>query len=174
MKLDAVTQAKPDPTGVDPRRHAADSSVAKNPLPAKPQTDEPPDSIRTFEGFLEDVERCVQDAGQLLLFSGDQLRLDVMLLRHEKNPRVIWGLKRHEDWAFKATLLRFARGHYPVHLILTTEKQEAGHVKGWVVQRTLDAFWASPLPAERAFRFWERCQSVPDLMKASSTDIDSM
>jgi hypothetical protein len=117
-----------------------DPPALENPLPGVAQEDGPPDSIRTFEGFLENVARCVQDAGQLLLFSGDHLRLDVALLRHEKSPRVIWGLKRHEDWAFKATLLRFARGHHPVHLMLATEKPEARHLRGWLVQCTMDAF----------------------------------
>jgi hypothetical protein len=111
----------------------------------------------TFEGFLVDVEHCVSDAGQLLLFSGEHLRLEVMLLRHQKNPRVIWGLKRHEDWAFKATLLRFARGSEPVHLVLSTEDEGSYRIRGWVVKRTMDAFWAAPLPAEQTHRFWERC-----------------
>jgi len=116
-----------------------------------------PGSSSTFEGFLADVEGCVPDAGQLLLFSGDHLRLEVMLLRHQKNPRVIWGLKRHEDWAFKATLLRFARGSDPVHLVLSTEGEEGYRIRGWVVKRSMDSFWAAPLPAEQTHRFWERC-----------------
>jgi hypothetical protein len=70
---------------------------------------------------------------------------------------VIWGLKRHEDWAFKATLLRFARGSEPVHLVLSTEDEGGYRIRGWVVKRTVDAFWAAPLPAEQTHRFWERC-----------------
>ncbi len=116
-----------------------------------------PVSSNTFEGFLADVERCVSDAGQLLLFSGEHLRLEVMLRRDQKNPRVIWGLKRHEDWAFKATLLRFARGSEPVHLVLSTESEEGYRIRGWVVKRSMDSFWAAPLPAKQASRFWERC-----------------
>jgi hypothetical protein len=114
-------------------------------------------SSRTFEGFLAEVEHCVTDAGQLLLFLGEQLRLEVILLRHQKNPRVIWGLKRHEDWAFKATLLRFARGSDSVHLVLSTEHEGSYQIRGWVVKRSQEGFWASPLPVEQASQFWERC-----------------
>jgi hypothetical protein len=127
------------------------------PIAPSHQVADHPGSSSTFEGFLADVEHCVPDAGQLLLFSGEHLRLEVMLLRHQKNPRVIWGLKRHEDWAFKATLLRFARGGEPVHLVLSTESDEGYRIHGWVVKRTMDSFWAAPLPAEQTHRFWERC-----------------
>jgi len=124
--------------------------------PSQQATDHP-DSSSTFEGFLAEVEHCVSDAGQLLLFAGDHLRLEVMLLRHQKNPRVIWGLKRHEDWAFKATLLRFARGSDPVHLVLSTESVEGYRIQGWVVKRSMDSFWAAPLADAQTHRFWERC-----------------
>jgi len=133
------------------------STGSEGPVPPSPQAADHPGSSSTFEGFLTDVEDCVPDAGQLLLFSGEHLRLEVMLLRHHKNPRVIWGLKRHEDWAFKATLLRFARGSEPVHLVLSTEDEGNYRIRGWVVKRTMDAFWAAPLPAEQTHRFWERC-----------------
>jgi hypothetical protein len=126
-------------------------------VPPSRQAADPAGTSSTFEGFLTDVEQCVPDAGQLLLFSGEHLRLEVMLLRHQKNPRVIWGLKRHEDWAFKATLLRFARGSEPVHLVLSTEDQGGYRIRGWVVKRSMDAFWAAPLPADQTSRFWERC-----------------
>jgi hypothetical protein len=116
-----------------------------------------PGSIRAFEDLIEIIEMSVQDAGQLLLFTGDNLRLEIMLLRHERSPHLIWGLRHHEDWAFKATLLRFARGSLPLQLILSTEDGSAYQIRGWVVHRTMDAFWASPLPAEHAQRFWERC-----------------
>jgi hypothetical protein len=124
-----------------------------------------PDSNHSFEGFLAEVERCVPDAGQLLLFTGEHLRLEVMLLKHEKNPRVIWGLKRHEDWAFKATLLRFARGSDPVHLVLSTEHEGGYRLRGWVVKRSWDSFWASPLPSEQTNGFWERCLTPFSLEK---------
>jgi hypothetical protein len=111
---------------------------------------------RTYEDFLANLELCISQAGQLQLFLGDQLRLEIMLLRHEKNPHVIWGLKRHEDWAFKATLLRFARGRQPVRLILITETGGVEASRGWVVRRTMERFWASPLTAEDVHLFWQR------------------
>ncbi|MDP1833226.1 MAG: hypothetical protein Q8K67_14300 [Geothrix sp.] len=114
-------------------------------------------SSDTFEGFLADVEGSVRDAGQLLLFTGGLIRLEIMLLRHEKNPRVIWGLRSHEDWAFKATLLRFARGAEPVHLVLSTEQVGVYQIRGWVVKRSMDRFWASPLLIEQTSQFWNRC-----------------
>ena len=110
-----------------------------------------------FEGFLAEVERDVPDAAQVLLFSGEHLRLEITLLRHERNPRVIWGLKGHEDWAFKATLLRFARGPQPVRLLRSIEKEGTYELQGWSVQRTMDAFSASPLPSEQTRQFWDRC-----------------
>jgi hypothetical protein len=125
-------------------------------------------SSNTFEDFLADVEQWVPDAGQLWLFTGDRLRLELMVLRHEKNPRVIWGLKHHEDWAFKATLLRFARGSEPVHLILSTEHDNTYQIRGWVARRTMDTFWASPLPNEQTRRFWERCLAPFPLEKKGS------
>jgi hypothetical protein len=128
-----------------------------------------PVTSNTFEDFLMDVEHCVRDAGQLLLFSGEHLRLEVMLLRHEKNSRVIWGLKRHEDWAFKATLLRFARGRDPVHLVLSTEHEGGYRLRGWVVKRSRESFWASPLPAEQANSFWERCLNPFSLEKLKAS-----
>ncbi len=133
-----------------------DSTSAEAPLAATVQADNPV-SNNTFEGFLTDVEHFVPDAGQLLLFSGEHLRLEVMLLRHQKNPRVIWGLKRHEDWAFKATLLRFARSSEPVQLILLTRIHGAIQVQGWVVQRTMHDFWASSLAPEYVHQFLESC-----------------
>jgi len=133
------------------------SASSVEPIAPSHQAAANPGSSSTFESFLADVERCVPDAGQLLLFSGEHLRLEVMLRRDQKNPRVIWGLKRHEDWAFKATLLRFARGSEPVHLVLSTEDQGGYRVRGWVVKRSIDSFWAAPLPDQQTSRFWERC-----------------
>jgi hypothetical protein len=141
--------------------------------PAQPlipviQSTEQQGSSNTFENFLTDVEQWVLHAGQLWLFTGDQLRLQVMVLRHEKNPHLMWGLKRHEDWAFKATLLRFARGGEPVHLVLSTEQDNTHQIRGWVLRRTMDTFWASPLPIDQARRFWERCLAPFPLEKKGS------
>ena len=119
-----------------------------------------PGSSNTFEDLLADVERSIPDSGQLMLFTGEQFRLSLTLLRHKENPRVIWGLKYHEDWAFKATLLRFARGSQPVHLILSSKKSGAYEIRGWVVRRTIDTFWASPLPPEHTQQFWKRCLAL--------------
>jgi hypothetical protein len=113
-------------------------------------------TLGSFEALLEDVERHVQGCGHLLLFVGEQLRLEITLLRHDKNPRVIWGLKTHEDWAFKATLLRFARGLEPVHLILS-EEEGPSRIHGWEARRTNDSFCASTLPCEQAEQFWRCC-----------------
>ncbi len=142
-----------------------DSTGQAEPLTPLVETEDHPDSSHSFEDFLAEVEHSVPDAGQLLLFAGEQLRLEVMLLKHEKNPRVIWGLKRHEDWAFKATLLRFARGSDPVHLVLSIEHEGGYRLRGWVVKRSWDSFWASPLPSEQTNGFWERCLTPFSLEK---------
>ena len=118
---------------------------------------ENPASCTTFEDFLAEVERSVTEAGQLLLFTREHLRLEVKLFKREGNPQVVWGLRRHEDWAFKATLLRLARGNDPVHLVLSIELQGGYRIFGWVIKRSMNSFWASPLPLEQAKRFWERC-----------------
>ena len=126
------------------------------------QATEAAPTLGSFEAFLAEVERHVQDSGQLLLFVGDHLRLEITLLRHNKNPRVIWGLKAHEDWAYKASLLRFSRGHQPVHLILSVETDGQYQISGWVARRTMDRFWASELPAAQADQFWQRCLALFD------------
>jgi hypothetical protein len=125
-------------------------------LHPKEQAQSAPAANRSFDEFLLDVERGVPGAGKLLLFTGKQLRLDIMLLRHEKNPRVIWGLRHHEDWAFKATLLRFARVSQPVHLILSPEPGSGRPISGWVVGRSMDTFWATPMNLEQIESFRER------------------
>lgn len=156
MVRESMLHSKASTSHHDPGRLQPASAGSAEPVAPSPQADNPVSSS-TFEGFLADVEGCVPDAGQLLLFSGEHLRLEVMLLRHQMNPRVIWGLKRHEDWAFKATLLRFARGSEPVHLVLSTEEEGSYRIRGWVVKRTMDSFWAAPLPTDQTHRFWERC-----------------
>ena len=123
----------------------------------------------SFDGFMAAVEQHVSHSGQLLLFTGDRLRLDVMLLRQEKNPQVIWGLRRHEDWAFKATLLRFARSSQPVHLLLVTEGADAQQVHGWVVSRTMNDFWASPLTPEQGLQLWERCAAPSAVLEPAGS-----
>jgi len=121
-------------------------------MSAEPRADQPVSS-EGFETFLAEVEAGVSDAAQALLYCGGQRRLEITLLKHERNPRVIWGLKGHEDWAFKATLLRFARGAEPAHLVLAKEHGGAPRVQGWRVCRTMDAFQARPLSAEQAEAF---------------------
>jgi hypothetical protein len=116
-------------------------------------------TIESFEGFLEEVVRHVQESGQLLLFVGEHLRLEITLLRHPKNPRVIWGLKAHEDWAFKATLLRFARDTQAVHVILLCRTNEQDEDHGWLAKRSSDGFWASALPSEQTDQFLHRCHA---------------
>lgn len=120
------------------------------------QAMEPTSTLESFEAFLEDVEHHVQESAHLLIFVGEHLRLEITLLRHDKNPRVIWGLKTHEDWAFKATLLRFARGRQPVHLVLSVETGGPDEIHSWVAKRSKDGFWASALPSEQAIQFWQR------------------
>ena len=121
------------------------------------QATEEVSTIGSFEAFLAEVERHVQDSGQLLLFVGEHLRLEITLMRHNKNPRVIWGLKAHEDWAYKATLLRFSRGYQSVHAILSVEAEGQYEIRGWVAKRTMDSFWASELSSAQADQFWQRC-----------------
>jgi len=122
----------------------------------------------TFEGLLLDVEHSVDCAGQLLLFAGEQLRLEVGLLRDGATSRLIWGRESHEDWAFKATLLRFARGQEPVRLLLSTGEDDNCRLRAWVVKRTPEAFWACPLPFQQTIRFWESCLARLDLEDSES------
>jgi hypothetical protein len=113
-----------------------------------------------LDGFLAEVEDGIRDAAQVVLLYGGQPRLTITLLKHERNPRVIWGLKVHEDWAFKATLLRFARDAQPAHLLRVIEKDGACHVQGWEIHRTMEAFESQPLPTDRAEAFWARLQEA--------------
>jgi hypothetical protein len=52
-----------------------------------------------------------------------------------------------------------------VHLVLSTEGEEGYRIHGWVVKRSMDSFWAAPLPAEQTHRFWERCLTPFSLKK---------
>lgn len=115
---------------------------------ASPAADRPVSS-EGFEAFLAEVEAGVSDAAQVRLFQGERLRLEITLLKHERNPRVIWGLKGHEDWAFKATLLRFARGEEPTHLVLAAEGPGTPRMLGWEVSRTQHEFRSQALPEGR-------------------------
>jgi len=127
------------------------------PLLAAPRRGHDSGSSTNFDALLLDIEAGVSCAGNLLLFSGDHLRLEITLLRHEMSPRVIWGLKSHHDWVFKATLLRMARRSEPVHLVLCTFEEGDCQLQGWVVKRTMDSFWAMPLPPEQSERFRAGC-----------------
>jgi hypothetical protein len=115
-----------------------------------------------LDAFLALVEREVHDAARAMLFTGGRHRLEITLLRHERNPRVIWGLKGHEDWAFKATLLRFARSHEPSHFLLASDAAGALQMHGWEVHRTMDAFRATPLSSSQVEALWgQRLTAVP-------------
>jgi len=113
-----------------------------------------------LDDFLAQVEDGIRDAAQVVLLYGGHPRLAITLLKHERNPRMIWGLKAHEDWAFKATLLRFARDAQPAHLLRVIEKDGACHVQGWEIHRTMEAFESRPLPFDRAEAFWARLQKA--------------
>jgi hypothetical protein len=75
---------------------------------------------------------------------------------------VIWGLKPHEDWAFKATLLRFARGSQPVHILLRGGPQGRIRLQGWVVSRSWEAFRAASLSSDHL----SELSRVPTLLEA--------
>ncbi|WP_306591411.1 hypothetical protein [Geothrix sp. 21YS21S-4] len=123
------------------------------------QTLPPPESLThdSFEGFLKTLEGQVRNSGYLLVLLDGRLRLDVMLLRHEKNPRVYWGLKPHQDWAVKATLLRFASGQEPVHVLLSQELDGSYDVVGWLLKRAEGRFWARSILPAQAQSHWEHC-----------------
>jgi hypothetical protein len=156
---------EPDLARAEPpvRGYPDHASPEVTPLQARPgvATSGSPDTIQSLETFLAALDEKVSHSGKVFLFTGDRLRLDITLLRHDKNPRVIWGLRRHEEWAFKATLLRFARGHEPLHVLLFLEQGEQEEILGWVVGRSLETFWASPISSLQTSYFWERCLARP-------------
>jgi hypothetical protein len=121
------------------------------------QAPEHPVTQHSLEGLLTDVEGSVRSTGQAFLYTGERLRLQVSLIRGDKSPRMKWGLRDHEGWAFKATVLRFARGTEPVHLLVETEHEGVPSLKAWVISRSIDAFWASPLSPGQAKHFCEHC-----------------
>jgi hypothetical protein len=129
----------------------------EEPLMLETQTAEHPVTQHSLEGLLAEVEDLVRSTGQAFLYTGEQLRLQVTLIRSDRSPRAKWGLKDHEGWAFKATLLRFARGTEPVHLLIETENEGIPVLRCWVVSRNMEAFWASPLSSGQAKHFCEHC-----------------
>ena len=117
-------------------------------------------SIDTFEGILAEVENGVAQTGHAMLFTEERLRLDIALTRMGESTGLKWGFKTHEEWVFKATLLRFARCSDRLHLVLEELIDDAPELRVWVVGRTLDRIWASPLSYEQVQQFWDRCTEV--------------
>ena len=114
-------------------------------------------TCRSFEEFLSQVEDRVHALGHLLLLTDGHLRLVTKLLRHPANPRVHWGLKIHEDWAVKATLLRFAAGRESLEVILSEPRGDSCAVWGWFLKRTSSECMAWSVSEEEARRTWNRC-----------------
>ena len=121
-------------------------------------------SVHSLEALLEAVEGGLPKRGHAMLFCGESLRLEIALTRREGDATIKWGTHGHESWAFKATLLRFARGDDPLRLLVETSEDGIALFRGWVVKRTRDAFWASPLSPEQARQFWEFCPAHTHLV----------
>ena len=113
----------------------------------------PTESKGTLEALIKDLEAGVGPLGHATLFVGETPRLDIQLQRKEGDGPLRWGVKSHEDWAFKATLLRFARGTEPVHLLVDSGRDGAEGIRVWVVRRGMETFWASPLSSGQAHDF---------------------
>ena len=111
------------------------------------------ESIGTLEALIKNLEAGVGLLGHATLFVGETPRLDIQLQRKEGDGPLRWGVKSHEDWAFKATLLRFARGTEPVHLLVDSGRDGAEGIRVWVVRRGMETFWASPLSSGQAHDF---------------------
>jgi len=111
------------------------------------------ESKATLEALLKELEEGTGRLGHATLFVGETPRLDILLQREADGAQLQWGVKSHEDWAFKATLLRFARGTEPVHLIVESGPGGTEEVRVWVVRRGTESFWASPLSREQAHDF---------------------
>jgi hypothetical protein len=116
-------------------------------------------SSHTLEGFLTEVESCISETGKAMLLAGEPpfLKLTISITRSDGNDPIKWGLKAHEDWAFKASLFRFARNGDPVHFLFEATNHENVILRGWVVSRTSNSFWASSLSTEQAQSVWDRC-----------------
>jgi len=128
-----------------------------DPLAGKPEAETGQlSSITSLEALLEELEGSIRQQGRATLFLGEQLRLSIFLHRPEGELHLRWGLRVHENWAFKATLLRFARGMEPVHLLAESGQDGAEGAWLWVVRRSMESFWASPLSREQAHVFRNR------------------
>ncbi len=114
-----------------------------------------PASISSLEALLQELEGNISQQGQASLFVGEQLKLGIVLQRQKGVHRLRWGLREHEGWVFKATLLRFARGAEPVHLIVQWEP-DGETSQAWLLGRSMDSFWALPLSQEQSHAFSNR------------------
>ena len=133
------------------------SAPSPDPLPGKPEAETGQlSSITSLEALLEELEGSIGQQGLATLFLGEQRRLWIFLHRPEGETLLRWGLRVHEGWAFKATLLRFARGTDPVHLLAESGQDGAEGTWLWVVRRSMESFWASPLSREQAHVFRDR------------------
>jgi hypothetical protein len=86
----------------------------------------------TLNEFLSDIEADILGSGTAYLFSGTRLGLTVPVLRMPGQGKVKWGTKAHEDWAFKATLLRFAWDVRHALLLLVSGQGAGQRRSGWL------------------------------------------
>jgi len=123
------------------------------------QLDEKPRSIQSLEQLLEEVDRTTPEGGHAMLFCGGWLRLEIALIRADRQSPLRWGHQAHEAWVFKATMLRFARGADPVRLLVETGPGNSDAIGGWVLSRSSDRFSAARLSIDQSREFLARCHA---------------
>ena len=118
--------------------------------------DDPPDSsyqaeptLHSIEALLSIVATEVDGTGHAFLFSGDRLGLDLPIVPMG-SKKMKWGTAAHHDWAFEATLLRFARSHEPARLVIASGQGSELSVRGWVIGHSMQSFWATRMSPEQS------------------------
>ncbi len=108
-------------------------------------TSAPAKGAFSLDEFLSDVEADILGSGTAYLFSGTRLGLTVPVLREPGQAKVKWGRKAHEDWAFKATLLRFAWDARHALLLVVSGEGATQRRSGWLAVCSARDFAAYPM-----------------------------
>jgi hypothetical protein len=106
-------------------------------------------TLHSIEALLSIVATEVDGLGHAFLFSGDRLALDLPLGPVE-GKNIKWGMAAHHDWAFEATLLRFAKSHEPARLLIASGQGNEPRIAGWIIGHSTSSFWAARMPQVQA------------------------
>jgi hypothetical protein len=102
-------------------------------------------TLHSIEALLSIVATEVDEFGHAFLFAGEHLALDLPIVP-AAGKKMKWGVAAHHDWAFEATLVRFARSNESARLLIVSGHGEDQKVVAWVLGHSMASFWAARMP----------------------------